>query len=178
MISIIVGHFDCKHSCVLEKNVSIVLILPDRWQNGAVSLWIETTSCPYLYTYPDGVFRFCDVNRWACLDLNLAVVPHLRRLRLSSDLCKELDRLTLRDPHVLHGLSQDPWPLFSKLANDFVGRFRRFAHSGRIDSLHPEDVLVVLAQSGDVHVGCVVVSQVNRHPVGKVFLELAVEGRR
>ena len=37
VISIIVGHFDCKHSCVLEKNVSIVFILPDRWQDGAVS---------------------------------------------------------------------------------------------------------------------------------------------
>ena len=34
-----------KHRCLVEKNVPIVLILPSRWQYGAVSLGIECTSC-------------------------------------------------------------------------------------------------------------------------------------
>ena len=49
VISIKVGHFDCKHSCLVEKNVPIASILPSRWQDGAESLGIATTSClcPY-----------------------------------------------------------------------------------------------------------------------------------
>ena len=45
VISVMVGHFDCKHSCLVEKNVPIAFILPSsRWQDGAKSLGIETTS--------------------------------------------------------------------------------------------------------------------------------------
>ena len=40
-----VGHFDYKHRCLVEKNVPIVLILPSRWQDGAGSLGMECTSC-------------------------------------------------------------------------------------------------------------------------------------
>ena len=32
------------HRCHIEKNVLIAFILPIRWQDGAESLWIETTS--------------------------------------------------------------------------------------------------------------------------------------
>ena len=45
MISIMVGHFDYKHRCLVEKNVPIALILPSRWQDGAESLGMECTSC-------------------------------------------------------------------------------------------------------------------------------------
>ena len=34
-ISVIVGHFDCKHLCLVKKNVPIAIILPSRWQVGA-----------------------------------------------------------------------------------------------------------------------------------------------
>ena len=37
-----VGHFDCKHSCLVEKKAPIVFILPSSWQDGAESLGIET----------------------------------------------------------------------------------------------------------------------------------------
>ena len=33
------------HRCIAEKNVPIAFILPSRWQDGAESLGIETTSC-------------------------------------------------------------------------------------------------------------------------------------
>ena len=45
VISIMVGHFDYKHRCLIEKNVPIVLILSSRWQDGAESLGMERTSC-------------------------------------------------------------------------------------------------------------------------------------
>ena len=45
VISIMVSHLDYKHRCLLEKNVSIALILHSRWQDGAESLEIERTSC-------------------------------------------------------------------------------------------------------------------------------------
>ena len=38
-----------KHRCLVEKNVPIAFILPRRWQDGAESLGIETTSCLWLY---------------------------------------------------------------------------------------------------------------------------------
>ena len=40
-----VGHFDYKHRCLIEKNVPIDLFLPSRWQDGAESLAIECISC-------------------------------------------------------------------------------------------------------------------------------------
>ena len=47
MIPIMVGHFDCKQICHIEKNVSIAFILPSRWQDGAESLdmnnWVGPT---------------------------------------------------------------------------------------------------------------------------------------
>ena len=49
VISIMVGHFGCKHSCLIEKNFSITFILPSRLQDGAESLGIETTSCQCQY---------------------------------------------------------------------------------------------------------------------------------
>ena len=45
VISIMVGHFDYKHRCTVEKNVPIALILPSRWQDGAESLGMEHISC-------------------------------------------------------------------------------------------------------------------------------------
>ena len=36
---------DGNHRCLIEKNVPIAFILPNRWQDGAESLGIETTSC-------------------------------------------------------------------------------------------------------------------------------------
>ena len=45
VISMLVGHFDCKHRCIVEKNVPIAFILPSRWRDGAESLWLETTRC-------------------------------------------------------------------------------------------------------------------------------------
>ena len=40
-----VGHFDCKPSCLIEKNVRVAFILPSRWHDGAESLGIETNRC-------------------------------------------------------------------------------------------------------------------------------------
>ena len=40
-----VGHFDYKHRCLVEKNVPIALILPSKWQDGAESLGMEHTCC-------------------------------------------------------------------------------------------------------------------------------------
>ena len=45
VISIMVGHFNYKHRCLVEKNVPIVPILPSRWLDGAESLGMECTSC-------------------------------------------------------------------------------------------------------------------------------------
>ena len=36
---------DENHRCLIEKNVTIASIFPSRWQNGAESLGMETTSC-------------------------------------------------------------------------------------------------------------------------------------
>ena len=44
VISIMVGHFGCKHSYIVEKNVPIEFILPSRCQDGAECLGMETTS--------------------------------------------------------------------------------------------------------------------------------------
>ena len=49
VISIMVGHFDYKHRCLIEKNVSVMLILPSRWRDGAESLGMERTSCLCFY---------------------------------------------------------------------------------------------------------------------------------
>ena len=38
VISVMVGHFDCKHRCHIEQIVSIEFILPSRWQDGAENL--------------------------------------------------------------------------------------------------------------------------------------------
>ena len=36
------------HRCLAETNVHIALILPSRWQDGAESQGMKTTSCQYL----------------------------------------------------------------------------------------------------------------------------------
>ena len=36
---------DVNHIGLVENNVPIALILPSRWQDGAESLGMETTSC-------------------------------------------------------------------------------------------------------------------------------------
>ena len=36
---------EIRKACQIEKNVPIAFILPNRWQDGAESLGIETTSC-------------------------------------------------------------------------------------------------------------------------------------
>ena len=55
VISEMVVHFDCKHSCFIEKHVPIAFILSSRWQDCAESLEIETISCqwhrPSLYRF-------------------------------------------------------------------------------------------------------------------------------
>ena len=58
MISVMVGHFDCKHSCIVEKNVPIAFILPSRWQDGAESLVIERPPQAVFY-----VNWFCSLRR-------------------------------------------------------------------------------------------------------------------
>ena len=45
VISIMVGHFDYKHRCLIEKDVPMALILPSRWWYSAESLWMESASC-------------------------------------------------------------------------------------------------------------------------------------
>ena len=45
LISVMVVHFDCKYSCLVENNVPIAFIYPSRWQNDDESLRIVTTSC-------------------------------------------------------------------------------------------------------------------------------------
>ena len=40
---------DGNHRCLIEKNVPIAFILPSRWQYGAESLKMETTSCLWIY---------------------------------------------------------------------------------------------------------------------------------
>ena len=49
VISIMASHFDCKHSCRIEKNVPMAFILFSIWRDGAESLGIETTSCLWFY---------------------------------------------------------------------------------------------------------------------------------
>ena len=53
VISIMVGHFDCKHSCLIEKNICKAFIFPNRWQDAAESLGIEITSCLCLWVLPN-----------------------------------------------------------------------------------------------------------------------------
>ena len=43
------ANHDGNHRCLIEKNGPIALILPSRWQDGAESLGMETTSCLCLY---------------------------------------------------------------------------------------------------------------------------------
>ena len=45
VISVLVSHFDYKHSRLIDKNVPIAFILPSRWPDGAESLGIGQTSC-------------------------------------------------------------------------------------------------------------------------------------
>ena len=61
MISIMVGHFDYKHRCLVEKNVPIVFILPSRWQDGAESLGMDCTSC--LWFGETNLSRFLNCDR-------------------------------------------------------------------------------------------------------------------
>ena len=49
------SHFLYKHTCLIEKNVPLALILPSRWQDGAENLGIETTSCLWYYVT---IYRF------------------------------------------------------------------------------------------------------------------------
>ena len=36
---------DGNHRCLVEKNVTIALVLPSRWEYGVENLGMETTSC-------------------------------------------------------------------------------------------------------------------------------------
>ena len=47
VISIMVGHFDSKYSCLVEKNVPIAFILSSRWQDDAESLWCKCVILSY-----------------------------------------------------------------------------------------------------------------------------------
>ena len=51
-----VGHSECTCRCHMEWNVPIAIILPRRWQDGAESLLIETTSC--LWSYLDNLCNY------------------------------------------------------------------------------------------------------------------------
>ena len=46
-----VGYFDYKQRCLIEKNVPIAFILQSRWQNGAESLGMEHTSCLWQFQF-------------------------------------------------------------------------------------------------------------------------------
>ena len=65
---------------------------------------------------------FCldNVNGRTGLDLDLAVVPDLRRLRLAAHLRAQLDGLAVRDLDVLEGVALDDRPLLPQLANDLL----------------------------------------------------------
>ena len=44
MILVLVGHFDCKHRCHVEKIVTIAFILSSRWQDGESSIRMESNN--------------------------------------------------------------------------------------------------------------------------------------
>ena len=75
MISIIIGHFDYKHRCLVEKNVPTAFILPSRWQDGTYSLAVYdcilgqtfnpflmhlSTKSIFLHYTNDNTLRFVD----------------------------------------------------------------------------------------------------------------------
>ena len=66
------------------------------------------------------MFSLDDVDGGACLDLDLAVVPDFRRLRLAAHLRTQLDGLAVRDLDVLEGVALDDRPLLSQLANNLL----------------------------------------------------------
>ena len=61
MISVMVGHFDCKHRCLSEKNIPIAFILPSRWQDGVESVVIET---PLIAVYGHGLLFYETRQSW------------------------------------------------------------------------------------------------------------------
>ena len=78
-----VGHFDWKHSYLIEKNVSITFILPSRWQDGAESLGIEITRCLCFgimtYSY-NSLSRKVRNLKWPFMEL---VIRWLNNFRMS-----------------------------------------------------------------------------------------------
>ena len=62
---------DWNHRCLIEKNVPIAVILPNRWQDGAESLVIEYTSCRWR------MFRYCKLlkdeikERWVVANVSI-----------------------------------------------------------------------------------------------------------
>ena len=44
VILVLVGHFDCKHRCHVEKIVTIAFILSSRWQDGESSIRMESNN--------------------------------------------------------------------------------------------------------------------------------------
>ena len=45
MFIVKINDHDGNHRCVVEKKVPIAFIMPSRWQDGAESSGMETTSC-------------------------------------------------------------------------------------------------------------------------------------
>ena len=83
VVSMMVGHFDWKHSYLIEKNVSITFILPSRWQDGAESLGIEITRCLCFgimtYSY-NSLSRKVRNLKWPFMEL---VIRWLNNFRMS-----------------------------------------------------------------------------------------------
>ena len=45
MLIVKMADHDGNHRCLVDKNVPKMLILPSRWQDGAESVGMKTTSC-------------------------------------------------------------------------------------------------------------------------------------
>ena len=79
------------HGCLVEKYVPILLILPNRWQDGAESLGMETTSCLCQYQAEclsakmDLKFRLSDKMRSCRRHLK----GHLRNIGFYVKICRQ-----------------------------------------------------------------------------------------
>ena len=95
------------------------------------------------------MFSLDDVNGGTGLDLDLAVVPDFRRLRLAAHLRTQLDGLAVRDLDVLEGVALDDRPLLSQLANNLLwqighNKFKYLSYASK--SLHQNVIVMMLCQ--------------------------------
>ena len=71
VISIMVGHFDYKHRCLVEKNVPIVLILPSRW------CWESRDRALAVYGMP---FKYVTSHSYGVIEQALHMWCHISML--------------------------------------------------------------------------------------------------